>query len=79
MAKSLAILVLFFGLLFVSDRLVRVENQRDGLTRGLCPSKDPLLNLPDGSCLMPPRKTWFGHLQRALQAPGPSVSPFTLE
>ena len=77
--KGLVILALCFGLLFVSDRLVRVENQRDGLANGLCPAKDPLMNLPDGTCLMAARRTWFGHLRRALQNPGPAVSPFEWE
>ena len=70
--KTILIVALLCGLAFVSDRLVRVQNQLHAFKSGLCPSQTPALNLPDGSCLAQ-SGTWFGHLRTAFRNPGPAV------
>ena len=74
--KTVIILALLALLVFVSDRLVRVESQRAALRSGLCPSPVAELNLPDGSCLFKarPAVSWLGYLSAAVRSAGPAVS-----
>lgn len=73
---KVALLVLALALAFVSDRLVRTENQRYALIIGMCPGRTGLL--ADSVCLerVQTRTSWFWHLYYGLAEDHPAVPPF---
>jgi hypothetical protein len=86
--KSIAILVLLLAVLFISDRLVRIENQRYALMIGSCPSPssflhsrqtvDPAVHMRQAfDCLdkVQMRTSWFWHLYYGLTESLPAVPP----
>jgi hypothetical protein len=84
--KNIAILVLLLAVLFISDRLVRIENQRYALMIGSCPSpsllhprqtSDPAVHMRQAfDCLdkVQMRTSWFWHLFYGLTDSIPAVS-----
>lgn len=71
-------ILLLVAIGYMSDRLVRVENQRYALWVGLCesPLKKPL---EADRCLehVQTRTSWLWHLLRGLTEPMPSVPIWT--
>lgn len=60
--KSSVIVLLLLTVIFLMDRIARLENQRYAMTTGICFDKDSRLpQMPDPECLMQVqmRTSWF--------------------
>lgn len=72
--KAAAIIVLLLLVVFLADRVVRIENQRYALYNNLCKS-DPLNLTVRWDCLekVQTRSSWFWHLYYAMTDHVPPV------
>ena len=72
--KNVAIVLLLLALLFIADRLVRIENQRYALFVGMCPVT-PTDPAKQWDCLskVQTRTSWLGHLYYGLTDTTPAV------
>jgi hypothetical protein len=76
-----AVVSLIVLTVFLSDRLVRVENQRYALEVGMCPLEINGIRMsgPSPSCLekVQTRISWFAHLYFAVSDRVPAVPLFS--